>query len=55
MANYKKYVSMAVSVIVLPLAKIALVKIMKKLAEKSEHDPYGEENDTIASSSTDYT
>jgi len=50
MSNYKKYVSITVSVILLPLAKIALSKIIKKLAEKSEHDPYVEENDTITSS-----
>lgn len=55
MSNYKRYISMAVSVILLPLAKLSLVKIINTLTEKSEQDPYVEENDAQTSSHTNQT
>lgn len=38
MGSYKKYISMGVSIILLPLAKIALNKIMDKGRRKSEQN-----------------
>ena len=48
MSSYKKYVMMGVSVILLPLGKMVLKKIMSKITEKSEYDFDDEENGEFA-------
>ena len=45
MSNYKKYVMIGVSTILLPLAKKALKKLMSRYTEESEHDFAGEKSE----------
>ncbi len=45
MSKYKRYIMMGVSTILLPLAKKALSKIMRRYTEESEHDSASEENE----------
>ena len=44
MASYQKYVMMGVTVILIPLGKLVLKKMMGKLTEESEQDSAAEEN-----------
>ena len=44
MASYQKYVMMGVTMILLPLGKLVLKKMMGKLTEESEQDSADEEN-----------
>ena len=41
MASYQKYVMMGVTMILLPLGKLVLKKMMGKLTEESEQDSRG--------------
>ena len=52
MTNSKKYISMAVSLIVLPLAKAALSKIIHRYNEKKEHDLFTKEKKEFMSPHT---
>ena len=45
MASYQKYVMMGVTMILIPLGKVVLKKIMGKLTEESEQDSADEENE----------
>ena len=45
MSSYKKYVMMGITVVLLPLGKLVLQKVMSKLPEKSEQDSAVEENE----------
>ena len=47
MSSYRKYVMMGVSTILLPLAKKALSKMMRRYTEESEHDSAAEENEAF--------
>jgi hypothetical protein len=47
MASYRKYVMMGFSTILLPFAKKALSKIMRRYTEESEHDSDAEENEAF--------
>jgi hypothetical protein len=47
MASYRKYVMMGVSTILLPLAKKALSKVMRRYTEESEHNASAEENEAF--------
>ena len=44
MASYQKYVMMGVTVILIPLGKLVLKKMMGKLTEESEQDSIDAEN-----------
>ncbi|VEN73719.1 exported hypothetical protein [Candidatus Desulfarcum epimagneticum] len=54
MSSYKKYISMAVSVILMPLAKMAIDKITKKHAKTPQDDPYARESEAYAPESEAY-
>ncbi len=44
MSSYKKYVMMGVTIILIPLGKVVLKKMMSKFTEGSEQDSAAEEN-----------
>ena len=48
MSSYKKYVMMGVSIVLIPLGKMVLKKIMSKITEKSEYDFAEEANGEFA-------
>jgi len=45
MSNYKKYIMMGVTTILLPLGKVVLQKVMSKFTEESEQDSVSEEDE----------
>jgi len=47
MSSYKKYVMMGVTIILLPLGKLVLKKMMSKFTEESEQDSAAEENEEL--------
>ena len=49
MSSYKKYVMMGVTIILLPLGKLVLKKMMSKFTEGSEQDSAAEENEEFTS------
>ncbi len=49
MASYQKYVMMGVTIILLPLGKLVLKKMMNKFTEESEYDSAAEENEEFTS------
>ena len=49
MSSYKKYVMMGVTIILIPLGKVVLKKLMSKLTEESEYDYAAEENEDFTS------
>jgi len=47
MSSYKKYVMMGVSIIVIPLVKKGLKKLMSRYTEESEHDSADEKSEAF--------
>ena len=45
MSNYKKYIMMGVTTILLPLGKVVFQKVMSKRTEESDQDSDAEENE----------